>query len=237
MSISILIPVFNEEKTIQTVLKKVLAFTMPKLAVEILVIDDGSTDRTRENAEKIIKYAPNVRLISHKKNSGKGAAIISGMKHARNEYILIQDADLEYDPVFIPSLLTPILTKKAQVVFGTRLKRLPNLKYSETTPLFLLHYFGNRFLSLLTSILYGQWITDMETGYKVFPRTLFSKNPLTATSFAIEPEITARIMKAGLRIIEVPITTNPRGYSEGKKLHTFRDGSRALFTLLKNRVQ
>ncbi|HSA83321.1 MAG TPA: glycosyltransferase family 2 protein [Patescibacteria group bacterium] len=233
MKLSIIIPLYNEEKTVAAVLQKVVDVSLPKVTKEIIVVDDGSTDSSKFKI-KNSKFK-GIKFFSHKKNMGKGAAVRTGIKHATGEYILIQDADLEYDPKQILQLVKPILESKAQVVYGTRLKRMPNISQDERTPLFLLHYFGNRFLSLITSILYGQWLTDMETCYKLFPKRAVAKIRLNARGFEFEPEITAKLLKKKYSIVEVPIRTNPRGLQEGKKLNTVKDGSKALWALIKYR--
>lgn len=245
--LSIIIPVFNEEKTIVEVIKRVAEAKIPNFTKEIIVVDDGSTDsskfkilasrrshakggRSRQNSKLV-----GVKLFSHSKNMGKGVAVRTGFENATGDYILIQDADLEYNPKDISQLLDPIFEGKAQVVYGTRINRLPNLSKDEKTPLFLLHFLGNRFLSFICSILYGQWITDMETGYKVFPKFVLKNIKLYAKSFDFEPEITAKLLKNKYKILEVTISNNPRGYNEGKKLNTFKDGFIALWSLLKYR--
>jgi len=237
MKLSIIIPVFNEEKTIGKILEKVSDVKIPKVEKEIVVVDDGSTDAT---ASVISNFTPpaggsNFKIFRHGKNLGKGAAVRTGIENSAGEYIIIQDADLEYNPEQIKELIKPILGKEAEVVYGTRLQRPPNLKRDEKEPLFLLHYFGNRFLSLMTSILYGQWITDMETCYKLFPRNALKGIKLNARAFDFEPEITAKLLKNGYKIQEIPIVTKPRKYSEGKKLNTFRDGFIALWSIIKYR--
>lgn len=231
MKLSIIIPVFNEEKTISKIIERVSEVEIPEVTKEIIVVDDGSTDST---ASKVPKNK--IKFIQHEKNMGKGAAVKTGIDNATGEYVIIQDADLEYDPRQIPGLIKPILDKKAKVVYGTRLNRLPHIHQEEKKLRFLLHYAGNRSLSLITSILYGSWITDMETCYKLFPREAAKKFNLRSRRFDFEPEITAKLLKAGYKILEVPITTVPRDYSEGKKLRTFHDGSIALYTLLKYRI-
>lgn len=236
MKLSIVIPVYNEEKTIENLLKKVQAVSLDPVEKEIIVVNDHSTDSTAEKLQKLKKDIKNLLVIAHAKNQGKGAAVRTGFKHATGDYLVIQDADLEYDPQDLVRLFKPIQDQKAQVVYGTRLKRLPHLGREERTIRFFFHYFGNRFLSLVTSILYGQWITDMETCYKIFPRKALSKFRLSGNGFDFEPEITAKLLKKGYRILEIPITVKPRGYSEGKKLHAIRDGIIALKTLLKNRL-
>jgi dolichol-phosphate mannosyltransferase len=235
MKLSIIIPVFNEEKTIGKVLKRVAEVNLDNVRKEIVIVDDGSTDTTASIISDLRTSSSNFKFIKHPKNKGKGAAVITGIKNSTGDYVIIQDADLEYNPEQITSLLQPITEKKAGVVYGTRLNRLPNFKKDEREPLFLLHYLGNRFLSLMTSMLYGQWITDMETCYKLFPKDALSGMKLKARGFEFEPEITAKLLKNGYKIKEVPISTNPRGYGQGKKLNTFTDGPKAFWTIVKYR--
>lgn len=241
MKLSIIIPVYNEEKTIAEIIKKVASVKVQNVDKEIIVVDDGSSDATASQVQSSkFPASPaggkvqSFKYIRHKANQGKGAAVRTGIKNAAGDYILIQDADLEYDPKYIPMLVGSI-KNGVTVVYGTRIKRAPHLSKEEKRVRFLLHYFGNRFLSFLTSILYGQWITDMETGYKLFPRKFVKNLKLNSRSFDFEPEITAKLLKSGNKILEIPITANPRGYEEGKKLDTFRDGFIALWTLIKYR--
>lgn len=234
MKLSVIIPVFNEEKTISTTLARVENVSLPGITKEIIVVNDGSIDNTALVLKKFVKK-PQCIVINHKKNQGKGAAVKSGIQVATGDYIIIQDADLEYDPKYFASLLAPIQKKEAHVVYGTRLDRMPNFMKDEKTPLFLLHFFGNRLLSLITSVFYGQWLTDMETGYKLFPKKAVEGIKLNAKSFDFEPEITAKLIKKGYTIKEVPIQTKPRDYAEGKKLHAVKDGTAALLTLIKYR--
>lgn len=236
MKLSIIIPVYNEEKTIEKIIKRVNDASTPSVKKEILAVNDASSDNTRKKLEKLRPLVKDLTVFDHKTNLGKGAAIKTGLSKATGDYIIIQDADLEYDPDDYKRLLDPILSKKAKVVYGTRLNRLPNFRKEERTFRFILHYFGNRFLSLVTSLLYGQWITDMETCYKLFPRKALSKFSLESKGFSFEPEITAKLIKNGYKIYEVSIIANPRGYDEGKKLRTFSEGSIALWTLLKLRI-
>lgn len=246
MKVSILIPVFNEEKTVAELLQKVANVSLPDSTKEIIIINDGSTDAsvleiTKSHAKlvsqkkKSKKILEDIIILHHKKNQGKGMAIRTGLQKATGDYIVIQDADLEYDPKQLKKLFAPIKKGGKTVVYGTRLQRLPNFSRDERNLLFLLHYFGNKLLSLLTSMLYLQWITDMETCYKVFPKNALKGVVLRAKSFDFEPEITAKLLKKGYRITEIPITTIPRGYTDGKKIHAGKDGMIALWTLVKYR--
>jgi dolichol-phosphate mannosyltransferase len=235
MKLSIIIPVYNEEKTVVQILKRVIAVPIHGVEKEIIIIDDGSTDGTVSAINSLQKTESKFKLIKYKKNQGKGAAVRAGLEKATGDYVVIQDADLEYDPKDLVNLLKPIKENKAQVVYGTRLKRLPNFSRDERTPKFLLHYMGNKFLSLLTSVLYFSWVTDMETCYKLFPKKALEDVILRARGFELEPEITAKLLKRGYKIFEVPISTNPRGIDEGKKLDTVRDGAKALWSLVKYR--
>jgi len=238
MKLSIIIPVFNEEKTVAQVLKKVISVTIPGIKKEVIIVNDGSSDRTREVINSFLKKSgrKDVFFLEHKKNIGKGAAVKTGIGKASGEYIVIQDADVEYDPNDLKRLFEPIKKGEADIVYGTRLNRLPNLKKEERRSLFLMHYFGNRFLSLITSILYGKWITDMETCYKIFPKKAAVSFNLKSKGFEFEPEITAKLLRQNLRFKEMPISTSPRGHDEGKKLNTFRDGPIALWTLVKYKI-
>jgi dolichol-phosphate mannosyltransferase len=233
MKLSIIVPVYNEEKTVAQVLKKVSQVTFKGVMKEIIVVDDGSSDKTLVKIKSL--RLRTIKIIAHKKNQGKGAAVRTGIKKATGEYIIIQDADLEYNPKEIANLLKPIQNSTAKVVYGTRLKRLPDFSRDERTPQFFSHYLGNKFLSFMTSILYFHWITDMECCYKLFPKKALNGTVLHARGFEFEPEITAKLLKKGYKITEVPISTNPRGHSQGKKLNGFKDGPKALWTLLKYR--
>lgn len=234
MKLTIIIPVFNEKNTISEIIKRVKEVKITGFEKEIIIVDDGSTDGTTDEVLKSIKGSK-IIFLQHKNNAGKGAAIKTGVSEATGDYIIIQDADLEYNPKDIEKLTSPIRENQAEVVYGTRLNRFPNLKRDEKTFQFLIHYFGNRFLSFLTSVLYGQWLTDMETCYKLFPRKALTGINLNSHGFDFEPEITAKLLKKGYKILELPITTTPRGYGEGKKLNTIRDGTIALYTLIKYR--
>jgi dolichol-phosphate mannosyltransferase len=232
MKLSIVIPVFNEKKTISEILKRVTEIKIPGVEKQIIVVDDGSTDGT---IDELKKAKGDIKIIYHEKNQGKGAAVKTGIENAKGDYVIIQDADLEYNPEQIKLLTEKIIKGDAKVVYGTRLDRMPHLNKEESEHLFIIHYLGNRFLSLITSLLYGQWLTDMETCYKLFPRSAVKDMKLDARGFEFEPEITAKLLKNGYKILEVPIFANPRGYDQGKKLNTIRDGTIALWTLIKYR--
>lgn len=237
MKLSIIIPVFNEEKTIGELLKRVNEVEIPDIEKEIIIVNDKSTDISHDIIKKEIKKIKNAVYITHEKNQGKGAAVRTAIKASTGDYIIIQDADLEYDPRDYIKLLSPVIKKKALVVYGTRLNRLPNFSKDERTLRFFFHYLGNKALSLLTSVLYGQWITDMETCYKIFPKKAVEEMRLNAKGFEFEPEITAKLLKKGFFIYEVPISTIPRGYDEGKKLNTVKDGIKAVSALIKYRLK
>lgn len=234
MKLSIIIPVFNEEKTVAKIIDKIVNLNIFDVKKEILVVDDGSTDSSVKIVTEKIK-GTDIKFIKHNKNQGKGGAVRTGIKNSTGDYIVIQDADLEYDPKYIKILVDKVKSGNAEVVYGSRINRLPNLSKEEKTVRFLLHYFGNRALSLFTSILYFQWITDMETCYKLFPKKALTGINLKARGFELEPEITSKLLKKGYKIIEIPIIATPRGYNEGKKLNTIKDGTKAFWALLKYR--
>lgn len=234
MKISILIPAYNEENTISEILKRVDEVDLKNLEKEIVIVDDGSKDNTLKLTKEFSKEKKYVKVIPHVKNKGKGGAIVTAIKNASGDIMIIQDADLEYNPQDIPRLIDPIVKKKYRVVYGTRLRTKPVIFGKNKTPL-IVHFFGNKFLSFLTSVLYGAKITDMETCYKAFERNVLKGIRLKSRSFDLEPEITAKILKKKIKIYEIDIKTQPRGYGDGKKLHTIRDGTIALWTLLKYR--
>jgi glycosyltransferase involved in cell wall biosynthesis len=224
MKLSVIIPVYNEFESIKTILERVRA---TKLAHEIIVVDDGSKDGTRDVLSKL-DGKKGVRVILHEKNQGKGAAVRTGMSAAKGDVLLIQDADLEYDPRDYPDLLQPIQEGLADVVYGSRF-----LGKAHRVTMFW-HMVANKSLTLMTNILYDTILTDMETGYKVFRREVIEGMTIRANSFNFEPEFTAKILKRKYRIFEVPITFNPRDYSQGKKIK-LHDAFEAVWTLLKFR--
>jgi glycosyltransferase involved in cell wall biosynthesis len=224
MNISVIIPAFNEVKTIREIVKRVRT---TGIVSEILVIDDGSTDGTREVLKELMDLGQ-IRVILHDKNRGKGAAVRTGIDHVTGDVVLIQDADLEYDPRDYPSLLKPLEEGIADVVYGSRFLG------GARRPILFWNMVANKILTLVTNILYNNILTDMETGYKVFRREVVRNMPLHSRRFEFEPEFTAKILKRKVRIYEVPITFNPRDYSEGKKIKA-QDAFIALWTLIKYR--
>ena len=224
MKITVLIPVYNEIHTIREILDRVQAMQM---AEEILLVDDGSVDGTRDILHELNGQG-SIRVIFHERNQGKGAAVRTGLDHARGDVILIQDADLEYDPRDYPALLKPIEEGLADVVYGSRFLGGPR-----RTAMFW-HMVANKLLTLMTNILYDTILTDMETGYKVFRREIVEGMTLHSRRFEFEPEFTAKILKRKVRIYEVPITFNPRDYDEGKKIG-MKDAFEAIWALLKYR--
>lgn len=224
MNLSVIIPVYNEVKNINEIVKRVQA---TKLAAEIIIVDDGSQDGTRDLLQKM-NGKKKVRVILHAKNQGKGAAVVTGLQAATGEVLLIQDADLEYDPRDYPALLRPIQEGLADVVYGSRF-----LGAARRVTMFW-HQLANQLLTLMTNILYDSILTDMETGYKVFRREVVSNLHIRAKRFNFEPEFTAKILKRRYRIFEVPITFNPRDYSEGKKIK-LHDAFEAVWALIKYR--
>jgi glycosyltransferase involved in cell wall biosynthesis len=223
MKLSVIIPVFNEENTIQEILRRVDAVDIPK---EIIVVNDGSTDNTSALLKE--QKLPGVKIFEQPTNMGKGAAVRTGFAQATGDIVIIQDADLELDPQDYPRLIEPLLTGQTDVVYGSRYMRgrVPGQPW--------LNYLANRFLVMATNLLYNASLTDMETCYKVLRVEVAQGLGLRASRFEIEPEITAKLLKRGQRIVEVPISYYPRTVSEGKKIG-WRDGFTTLFTLLKYR--
>jgi len=225
--ISVIIPVYNEINTLEEILKKVEDADFCNLEKEIILIDDGSTDGTLDILKKLEeKY----KVIYHEKNQGKGAAVYTGFQNATGDITVIQDADLEYDPVDYKDLIALILEGKADVVYGSRLSGgKPSRSFMFT------HLLGNKLLTLATNILYGSTLTDMETCYKAFKTDIIKGIKIKSKRFDFEPEITAKVLKRGARLYELPISYYGRDYSEGKKI-TYKDGIHALWALLKFRI-
>jgi glycosyltransferase involved in cell wall biosynthesis len=223
--LSVIVPVFDERNTVVEIIRRMRQVELP-LDLEIVVVDDGSTDGTRAVLRQLGDST--VRVLTHDVNRGKGAAIRTGLAHVTGDLVLVQDADLEYDPEDWPKLLAPIQSGKAQVVYGSRFT-------GERRNMLFLHWVGNRFLSLVTNVLYNTTLSDMQTCYKLFERSLLDGITLRAERFEFEPEITAKILRRGIRIYEVPISYTGREFDEGKKI-TWRDGVTALWTLVKYRI-
>lgn len=226
MKLSVIIPVFNERSTIKEVVEAVLAVEM---ADEIIIVDDGSTDGTRELYPEIAALSHVIQIHLHEKNMGKGAAVRTGFGQAGGDIFLIQDADLEYDPREYDSLTRPIVEGKAAVVYGSRFRGGP------TKTMFFWHMVGNKLLTFVTNILYNTILTDMETCYKVFRADVVRDMTLRSKGFEFEPEVTSKVLKRGHRIYEVPISYNGREFEEGKKLNPWKEGPKALYYLIKYR--
>jgi glycosyltransferase involved in cell wall biosynthesis len=222
LTLSVIIPVYNEVNTIGEVIEAVLKTPYKK---EVVIIDDGSNDGTREFLENL--DLQNVKVIFNMKNNGKGRAIQTGFDTATGDIILIQDADLEYDPQEYPILLDPILKGKADVVYGSRFAG-----YGAHRVLYFWHSIGNKFLTLLSNLFTDLNLTDMETGYKVFTREALAGIAIREKRFGFEPEITAKVAKKKIRIYEVPISYYGRTYNEGKKIN-WKDGIKTIFCILR----
>jgi glycosyltransferase involved in cell wall biosynthesis len=226
MKLSVLMPVYNERQTLSEILDQVRAVELPNIDKEIIVVDDGSTDGSREIlAEE--QARGDLQIFYHDHNQGKGAAVRTAIEHATGDLLIIQDADLEYDPRDYPKLLQPITEGRVAVVYGSRF-------LGPRKAMLFWHMLGNKFLTLTTNILYNTILSDMETCYKCFRADIVKDIPLRSRRFEFEPEITAKILKRGYRIFEVPISYYGREYHEGKKIG-WRDAPIAFWTLLKYR--
>jgi glycosyltransferase involved in cell wall biosynthesis len=223
--LSVIVPVFDERNTVAEIVRRMREVELP-LDLEIVIVDDGSTDGTRAVLQQLGDST--VRVVTHPVNRGKGAAIRTGLAHVTGDLVIVQDADLEYDPQDWPKLLAPIQSGKARVVYGSRFT-------GERRNMLFLHWVGNRFLSLVTNVLYNTTLSDMETCYKLFDRSLLADITLRAQRFEFEPEITAKLLRRKVRIYEVPISYTGREFDEGKKV-SWRDGFVALWTLVKYRI-
>jgi glycosyltransferase involved in cell wall biosynthesis len=228
-TLTILIPVYNEAKTIIPVLEMVAKAPCGGLEKELIIVDDGSTDGTRDILAGINPADYGAKIYFHEKNQGKGAALRTGQGHATGDIIMIQDADMEYSPDEYPDLVKPIIEGKADVVYGSRLSGGKVTRAFKFT-----HLLGNKFLSFLTNVLYDCTLTDMETCYKVFKADIFKRITIKSNRFEFEPEITAKVLKQGVRIYELPISYYGRDYAEGKKI-TWKDGFGAIWALVKYR--
>ena len=225
--LSIIIPVYNEAATLNEIIDRVLAVDLSAVDFkkELIVVDDASTDNSWNLIEA--RRTDFAHIARHEMNRGKGAAIRTGLKHVSGDFVIVQDADLEYDPDEYLNLLMPIIKGKAEVVYGSRFT-------GERRNMFLHHWIGNRFLTMMMNILYGTTLSDMETCYKLFSRKSLENITIRSDRFNFEPEITAKILKKRIRIYETPISYTGREYTEGKKI-TWRDGFSALWTIIKFR--
>ena len=228
MKLSILMPVYNERATVAQAIRDALAADLPVDDVEIVVVDDGSQDGTRELL-LATEWPERVRVLTHDRNAGKGAAVRTALDAARGRYAAIMDADLEYDPNDLRRLLEPLLDGRAEVVFGTR-------GFDSHSSFSFWYVLGNKFVTLAANVLFNSWLADIMTCHKVMPVETMRALDLRSRGFTIEPEITAKLLRAGHRIYEVPITYNARSREEGKKL-TAMDGIRTLATLAAYRVR
>ena len=222
MKVSVVIPVYNEVATIREIVHRVQVVELEK---EIILVDDYSTDGTREHLREINQTHKNVKVLYHDHNQGKGAALRTGFQAVSGDIVIIQDADLEYHPKEYPLLLEPIVDGRADVVYGSRFIGGPH------RVLFFWHYMGNKFLTLLSNMFTNLNLTDMETCYKVFRREVLAEIKLKSSRFGFEPEFTAKIAKKGFRIYETPISYSGRTYAEGKKIR-WQDGAKAVFAIL-----
>jgi len=228
VKLSVIMPIYNERATVRAVVERVLAVP---LEIELLCVDDGSHDGSKEILQELASVKPQVKVLLQPQNMGKGAALRRGIQEATGDFVIIQDADLEYDPAEYPSLLGPLLADKADVVYGSRF-----LGGAPHRVLYFWHSVGNSFLTLLSNCLTNINLSDMETCYKVFRRGIIQSIPIEEDRFGFEPEITVKVAKRRLRIYEVGISYQGRTYEEGKKIG-WKDGVRALWCLLKYSVK
>lgn len=225
MKLSVIMPVYNERNTLQEILRRVRAVDLGEISREIIVVDDASSDGTADILK--LEEDSTVKVLRHPANQGKGAAIRTALPHVTGDLVIIQDADLEYDPDDYRAMIAPILKKKAEVVYGSRLT-------GEHRNMLYWHRVGNKFLSFVTNVLYNTTISDMETCYKLFTRESLEGIEIKSDRFNVEPEITAKILRRKIRIYEVPISYAGREFDEGKKI-TWKDGFAALWAIIKYR--
>lgn len=228
MKLSIVIPAYNEEATIEAIVRRVQAVDLGPVEKEIIVVNDGSKDGT----EEVLKGLSAIRHVSHERNAGKGAALTTGFQSATGDIVLIQDADLEYDPDDYPAVIRPIVEGRSDVVMGSRfILYKPKFFGTRRSP-YLSHYIGNMLITSVTNLLYGQRFTDYEGCYKAFRRTVVTATPVKARGFEFDNELICKLMRKGTRIVEVPIRYTPRTYESGKKI-TWRHGAVMFWTIVK----
>lgn len=228
MKISIIIPAFNEEKTIAAVIRRVEAVVLGGMKKEIIVVNDASTDRTSE----VLKDFRNIQVISHVRNAGKGAALSTGINAATGDMVIFQDADLEYTPEDYPVMIQPLIDGRCDAVMGSRFLRERPVFWGKRRSPYLNHYIGNLLIILITNFLYGKRFTDYEGCYKAFTRSILLDTPIQSTGFEFDNELMCKLMRKGVRIGEVPIQYHPRTYAQGKKI-TWRHGMIMLWTIVK----
>ena len=226
MRLSVVIPVYNEKATIRAIIERVRSVSLEGIDKELIVVDDCSRDGTRQELETL--SLPGVHVVYHERNRGKGAALRTGFARATGDVVLVQDADMEYNPQEYPVLLKPILDGHADVVYGSRFLSGPHRVH------LFWHYVGNRFLTLLSNMMSNLNLTDMETCYKVFRREVLQGMTLRSDRFGFEPEVTQKVARGGWRVYEVPISYHGRDYAEGKKIG-WKDGVSAIYTIIKFR--
>ncbi len=224
--LSVVMPVYNEEHFVAEAIRRVLNADTCGLETEIILVDDGSTDSTERIIGEVARENPRIRILRQPRNMGKGAAIRRGFSEATGEIVLVQDTDLEYDPIDYPLLLRPLLDGRADVVFGSRFLGGPH------RVLYFWHYVANKLLTLLSNMTTNLNLSDIETGYKVFRRDALIRLKLRSNRFGIEPEITAKVARFGCRVYETPISYSGRSYEEGKKIG-WKDGLQAFYYILR----
>jgi glycosyltransferase involved in cell wall biosynthesis len=228
VKLSIVIPSYNEEATIEAIILRVQAVDLGPIEKEIIVVNDGSRDGT----EKVLQGLPGIRRISHERNEGKGAALTTGFQAATGDIVLIQDADLEYDPNDYPAVIRPIVEGHSDVVMGSRFLYERPVFFGKRRSPYFTHYIGNLLIVTITNLFYGKRFTDYEGCYKAFRRTMVAATPVTAKGFEFDNELICKLMRKGARIVEVPIRYTPRSYESGKKI-TWRHGVIMLWTIIR----
>ncbi len=232
MKLSIVIPAYNEEATIEHLIQRVQAVSVGTVEKEIIVVNDGSKDGTG----RILQGIAGIRHLAHERNSGKGAALTTGFQAATGDIILIQDADLEYDPHDYVTVIQPIVEGRADVVMGSRFIRYQLKLFGKRRSPYLLHYVGNLLVTTVTNLLYGRHFTDYEGCYKAFRRAVVASTPVIAKGFEFDNELICKLLRKGVRVVEVPIHYTPRTYESGKKI-TWRHGLIMLWTIIQWRVR